>query len=262
MTTKKDVAIEVRGAVHYLTIDREEVRNALNESVAAGIKAGLDAAEADPACRAVVLTGRGDRAFCAGGDLKSTSGDTPFTFAPSEPRNFVVALFERMGACRLPIIARVNGAAMAGGLGLLCACDLAVATDRAKFGTPEAAIGIFPMMILPFMLRILPARKLMELCMTGEPVDANEALALGLLNYVAPAAELDAKVDWLVERVIGKSPTAHRLGKMAFRAMRDMTLPQSLEYAQLMLAMMGQTRDAAEGMLAFREKRKPSWTGK
>jgi enoyl-CoA hydratase/carnithine racemase len=261
-TQKPDVHLEVRGAVHYVTIDREEVRNALNESVAAGIKAGLDAAEADPDCRAVVLTGRGDRAFCAGGDLKSTSGDTPFTFEPSDPRNFVVSLLERMGSCRLPIIARVNGGAIAGGLGLLCACDLAVASDRAKFGTPEAGIGIFPMMILPHMLRVLPPRKLMELCMTGEPIDASEALAIGLVNYVAPAAELDAKLDWLLQRVVTKSPTAHRLGKMGFRAMRDMTLSQGLEYAQLMLAMMGQTKDATEGMKAFREKRKPSWTGK
>jgi enoyl-CoA hydratase/carnithine racemase len=259
---KRDVHLEVRGAVHVITIDREEVRNALNESVAAGIKAGLDTAEADPDCRAVVLTGRGDRAFCAGGDLKSTSGDTPFTFEPSEPRNFIVALFERMGACRLPIIARVNGHALAGGLGLLCACDMAVSTDRAKFGTPESGIGIFPMMILPYMMRVLPARKLMEFCITGEAVDAHEALALGLVNHVAPAAELDAKLDWLLERTVNKSPTGIRLGKMAFRAMRDMTLNQSLEYAQVMLAMMTQTRDATEGIVAFREKRKPSWTGK
>jgi enoyl-CoA hydratase/carnithine racemase len=256
------VHAEVRPGLHVITIDREGSRNALNEAVAEGIANALDAAEADPGCRVVVLTGRGDKAFCAGGDLKSTAGDAPFDVDPSDPRSFIVRLFRRMEACRLPIVARVNGHALAGGLGLLCACDLAVTTDTAKFGTPEVGVGVFPMMILPYMMRVLPARKLLELCLTGEAVSAAEALAMGLVNYVVPPAELDTKVDWLVARIAGKSPTAVRLGKMGFHAMRDMALDQSLEYAQLMLAMMSKTKDAAEGIAAFRAKRAPEWTGR
>jgi enoyl-CoA hydratase/carnithine racemase len=256
------VKFERRGKSQWISIDRADKRNALNEAVALGIARGLDEAEADENIRAVVLTGVGDKAFCAGGDLQSTKGDTPFHFEPSEPRNFVVALLRRMEACRLPIVARVNGHALAGGLGLLCACDLAVASSKALFGTPEAGIGIFPMMILPHMQRVLPARKLLELCITAEKFSADEALAMGLVNYVAPPEELDAKVEWLLARIVDKSPTAVRLGKTGFRAMHDMSMNDALEYAQLMLALMTQTKDATEGITAFREKRSPVWTGK
>ncbi len=256
------VKATIDGHVHRVLLDREPARNALNEAVAAGLMRALDEAEADPGCRVVVLTGAGEKAFCAGGDLKSTSGDTPFALEPSDPRNFIVRLFQRMDACRLPIVARVNGHVLAGGLGLLCACDLAVTTDSARFGTPEVGIGLFPMMILPYLARIIPQRKLLELCLTGESFTAAEALALGIVNYAVPAAELDTKVDWLVGRLVDKSPAAIRLGKMGVRAMRDMSVEQASEYAQLGLAMMTFTKDATEGITAFREKRKPRWTGK
>lgn len=256
------VKTETRGQAFWIFINREEKRNALNEEVGKGIIAALDQAESDEKIRAIVLTGAGDKAFCAGGDLQSTKGDTPFHFDPSEPRNFVVALLRRMESCRLPIVARVNGHALAGGLGLLCACDLAVTTNNALFGTPEAGIGIFPMMILPHMQRVLPPRKLLELCITAEKFTADEALGMGLVNYVVPAEELDAKVEWLLTRITKNSPTAVRLGKTGFHAMQGMSMNDALEYAQLMLAMMTQTKDATEGITAFREKRTPTWTGK
>jgi len=256
------IATESRGAARVLIIDRPAQGNALNDAVAAGLIAGLDAAEADPACRVVVLTGRGDRVFCAGGDLKSTGGDAPFDVDPSDPRNFIVALLRRMAACRLPLVARVNGHAVAGGMGLVCACDLAVASDRARFGVPEVGIGTFPMMILPFLMRVLPARTLLELCLTGDLIDAAEARACGLVNRVVPPGELDAATDALVARLASRSPTALRLGKQGAHAMRDMALDQALEYAQLMIGLMVQTRDAAEGIAAFRAKRPPEWTGR
>lgn len=255
------IATEVRGTARIITIDRPEQGNALNEAVATGIIAALDAAEADPACRAVVLTGRGDKVFCAGGDLKSTGGDAPFDIHPSDPRNFIVALLRRMAACRLPLVARVNGHAVAGGLGLVCACDLAIATERARFGVPEVGIGTFPMMILPFLARVLPPRALLELCLTGDLVDAAAARAAGLVNRVVPAAELDAATDALVAKLASRSPTAVRLGKQGAHAMRDMALGEALEYAQVMIAVMVQTQDAAEGIAAFRAKRPPRWTG-
>lgn len=256
------IATEVRGTARIITIDRPEHGNALNEAVATGIIAALDAAEADPACRAVVVTGRGDKVFCAGGDLKSTGGDAPFDVDPSDPRNFIVALLRRVAACRLPLVARVNGHAVAGGLGLVCACDLAIATERARFGVPEVGIGTFPMMILPFLARVLPPRALLELCLTGDLVDAAAARAAGLVNRVVPAAELDAATDALVAKLASRSPTAVRLGKQGAHAMRDMALGEALEYAQVMIAVMVQTQDAAEGIAAFRAKRPPQWTGR
>jgi enoyl-CoA hydratase/carnithine racemase len=248
--------------VHWVTINRPERRNALNRRVGEGIIAALDAAEADSGCRAVVLTGAGEQAFCAGGDLERGGAGGPFNVDPADPRNFIAATLRRMEACNLPLIARVNGHALAGALGLLCACDLAVAASTAKFGTPEARIGMFPMMILPHMLRVLPLRKLLEMCITGEPVTADEALAMGFVNYVAPPAELDAKLDWLLTRIVNNSPTAVKLGKMGFHALRDRAIDDGLEYAQLMIALMAQTKDSAEGAASFFEKRPPVWPGR
>ena len=242
-----------------LTINRPERRNALNEAVADGLVAAIDRAEADPDCRSIVLTGAGDRAFCAGGDLSADKSGTPFDVDFSNPRNFVVKLLKRMNDCRLPIIARVNGHALAGGFGLLCACDMAVSVDTARFGTPESRIGIFPMMILPHMMRVIPQRHLLEMCVTGEQIDAQQAREYGILNHVVPAAELDAKVAWLADRVARSSPTGIRIGKIALSAMRDMTIDQALEYAQAMLQVMTSTEDAAEGFRSFQEKRKPGW---
>ncbi len=256
------VRVERRGAVQWITIDRAERRNAINEQVIAVIARGIAEATADAECRAIVLTGAGDNAFCAGADLQKNVQGGAFSVDFSQPRHYIVDLFKRMQDCRLPIVARVNGHAMAGGFGLLCACDLAVAADDIRIGTPESKIGVTPMMILPLMMRLLPARRLQEMCITGEQFSAAEALEWGVLNYVVPRAELDAKLDWLLSRIVDKSPTAVRLGKQAFNAMRDMGLRESLEYAQAMVPVMSSTEDAREGMASFQEKRKPNWTGR
>jgi len=254
------VILERRGAVSWIVINREDRRNALNDEVIAGIAAGLDAAEADRTVRAVVLTGAGDKAFCAGGDLQLQADGSPFTIDAADPRHPMVRLLERMDACRLPIVARVNGAALAGGFGLLCACDLAVAREDALLGVTEVKVGIFPMMILPYLLRVLPYRRLMELCLSGEPVEAREAM--DVINYAVPAAELDARLDWLVGRVADKSPTGIRLGKQALATIRELPTGAALQYAQFMLANMSRTGDAREGLAAFSQKRAPNWTGK
>jgi enoyl-CoA hydratase/carnithine racemase len=128
-------------------------------------------------------------------------------------------------------------------------------------GVPEVRVGLFPMMILPYLLRVLPYRALMEMCLSGEPITAAEALRLGIVNYTAPAAELDAKVAWLIERVAGKSPSGIRLGKQALSKIRELGVDSALEYAQFMLANMARTRDAREGFAAFNERRAPRWTG-
>lgn len=253
---------EKRDQVFWITINRPEQGNALNEAVTAGISAGIRAASADPEIRAIVLTGAGERVFCAGGDLKPTADGAPFESDPANPGNIVTDMFRVMESCTLPIIARVNGHALAGGLGLLCACDLVVAKESAKLGTPETGIGLFPMMILPYMQRIIPRRLLLEMCITGEPWTAREALEAHLINHVAPDSELDDKLDWLLGRIVDKSPTAIRIGKTGLRAMQDMELDQAFEYAQLMLGSMAKTEDAKEGFAAYNEKRAPEWTNR
>lgn len=248
--------------IHWLIINREERRNALNADVMAAMAAGAIKAGADPDARAIVITGIGDKAFCAGGDLNRGGGDTPFGFDYQAPNNPVADFFRLLERCNLPVIARVNGHALAGGLGLMCACDMVVACDDATFGTPESAVGIFPAMILPYILRAAPRRKALELCITGERFSAQEAFDMDLINYVVPRADLDDKVNWLLSRITNKSPTAIRMGKLGYHAMQDMSVSQALDFAQILLPVMSGSQDAAEGMDAFVEKRKAQFTGK
>lgn len=250
-----------RGAALEIAINREDRRNALNERVADGIFEALDAAEADREIRAVVLTGAGEKAFCAGGDLQPAADGSPFTLDVADPRHYVARLLRRMDACRLPLIARVNGHALGGGFGLVCACDLVVAREDALLGTTEVRVGLFPMMILPYILRVVPHRVMMEMCLTGELLRAGDEAARPVVNYALPAAELDTKLDWLLERLIDKSPTGIRLGKQALAKVREMSTDHALEYAQFMLANLARTQDAKEGFAAFVQKRSPLWTG-
>ena len=254
--------VEKRGAVYWLIINREERRNAINADVVRELADGVDQALGDPDARAIVITGAGDKAFCAGGDMNRDPGSNPFGFDYTSPTNKIADFFRKLEECTLPVVARVNGHALAGGLGLMCACDLVVASDQATFGTPETAIGLFPLMILPYILRAAPRRKALELCITGERFSAQEAFDMDLINYVVPQAELDEKLTWLLDRITPKSPTAIRLGKMAYHAMQDMSLREALEYAQIMLPLMSASADTNEGMTAFIEKRKPDWPNK
>lgn len=252
-----DVRVEKRDNVQWLTIDRFERRNALNPMVMEDLRQGILAASADPEIRAIVITGVGEKAFCAGADLQTNA--TTFAFDYSDPRVPFAKLQRTVFATDIPIIARVNGSCMAGGMGLLGLCDLAVASDNAIFGLPEVKIGLFPMMILTTLKRILPPRHLNELCMTGEPMDAAQALAIGLVNHVVPQAELDAKVAWLLDRVVTKSPTAIRRGKYALRAVEDMTIEQTIAFTESQVPIAVMTEDFKEGMAAFNEKRPPVW---
>jgi len=255
------VLTEERDRVLWITINRPERLNTLNEAVVRTIDESIKSAVNGGQLRAVVITGAGDQAFCAGADLAKGVKGAAFDINYARPKHYVVDLFKRLQECTLPVIARVNGHAMAGGFGLLCACDMAVGADDICIGTTESKIGFSPMMILPYMMRVLPPRKLQEMCVTGERFTARDALDWGVLSYVVPRAELDAKVDWLLSRIVDKSPTAIRLGKQAFNAMQDMGLRESLEYAQVMISVMSSTDDAREGLAAFRDKRLPNFTG-
>jgi len=257
----QEVRSERRGAALWLTIDREERRNALNEAVLSGLREGVAGARTEDGVRAVVITGAG-KVFCAGGDLKPDANGDPFRVDPAEVEYPVVALFRAIVNCAVPVIARVNGHALAGGFGLVCACDFAIVAENAKLGTPESRIGLFPMMILPWMLRTMPRRKLLELCVTGEPITAAEALTHGMVNHVVPAEKLDEKVDALVTSIAASSPAAIRMGRRALAMMDTLPLDQSLEYAQRVLPQMARTEDAREGFRAFNEKRAPVWPGR
>ena len=257
-----EVLVERKDTVLWITINRPERRNALNAAVIDGIKKALLEAGHDKTVRAVVLTGAGEKAFCAGADLQKTDDKRPFLFDPAQSRHPFIDLLEAFGKCEAPIVARINGPVMAGGVGLLCACDMAVAVEEAVVGTPEVRIGMFPMMILNFMQRLIPRRKLVEMCLTAEPFTATEALGYGLYNYVVPAAELDTKTDWLLARLLDKSPTAQRIGKHAMQVMMDMSLDQGFAFSQIQLPLMSLTDDAKEGVAAFNEKRPPKFTGK
>jgi len=256
------VLYEVAGPVARVTINRPEARNALSPEVMEGLLAAFDRAAADAAVRVVVLTGAGDKAFCAGGDLGGRGFlQKGFAERHHDRRSFA-DLFRRMNRLGKPVIARVRGHCLAGGFGLAIGCDLVVASDDSSFGTPEVKRGLMPMMIMATIFRNVGRKKGMELLLTGERISAADAERLGLINYAVPAAELDARVDALAARVAAMSPAVVRLGRDAFYAMSDMPFDQALEYLQTMLTVNLGTEDAAEGVRAFLEKREPVWKGR
>ncbi|MDO8979116.1 MAG: enoyl-CoA hydratase/isomerase family protein [Afipia sp.] len=248
-----------RGQAFWITINRPDKRNALNASVIAGIVDGYRRAHEDNDVRVIVLTGAGAKAFCAGADLQPGAG---FAFDLSQPNLAYADMLRAAQNATKPTIARVNGVCMAGGIGLLCMTDMAVASDDVVFGLPEVKVGVFPMQVLSLLQTIAPPRLVREWCFTGEPFTALEAKDAGLLNHVVPAAELDAKIEWLVARLIDKSPTAIRRGKYAMRALASMSFDQGIAYTESQIAVLAMTQDAKEGLAAFAEKRKPVWTGK
>jgi enoyl-CoA hydratase/carnithine racemase len=254
------VILETRGAALWITINRPEKRNAMNADVIAGIAAGYRQAHDDANVRAIVLTGTGDKAFCAGADLANAGSAFAQDF--SKPNGDLADLLRLSQNATKPAIARVNGVCMAGGMGLLCMTDMAVAADTAIFGLPEVKVGVFPMQVLALLQSIAPRRLVNEWCITGEPFDARTAQDAGLLNHIVPAVELDTKIDWLIARITEKSPTAIRRGKYAMRAIAAMSFDESIAYLESQIAILSMTEDAKEGLKAFAEKRKPVWPGK
>ena len=260
MSDNDSVILEKRGQAFWITINRPDKRNALNAGVIAGLARGYREAHDDSDVRVIVLTGAGEKAFCAGADLQHAGA--AFAMDLSRPNADYADLLRLAQNATKPAIARVGGACMAGGMGLMCMTDMAVAAEHAIFGLPEVKVGVFPMQVLSLLQNIAPPRLVAEWSLTGEPFDAKAALEAGLLNYVVPAAELDAKVEWLIGRIVDKSPTAIRRGKYAMRAIASMSFDQSIAYTESQIAVLAMTEDAKEGMAAFAEKRKPNWPGK
>ena len=255
--TGADLIAHQQDGVLRLTIQRESRRNAINPAVINALAAALTSANSDRSVRAIVLTGAGDKAFCAGADLQSGQS---FQFDYAEPTQGFANLLRLSRQMTVPMVARVNGACMAGGMGLLAMCDLAVAAPHAQFGLPEVKVGVFPAQVLSVLNGLIGARALTELCITGEPIGAEEALRLGLINRVSE--DLDAGVDALLNRFLDKSPAAIRRGQYLMKRIGAMSFEESMAFTESQIGLIALTEDAAEGQAAFREKRPPRWSGR
>jgi enoyl-CoA hydratase/carnithine racemase len=251
-----ELGVEQRGPVLWLTITREERRNAMSHGVLAGMAEVIAAAQERRDIRAIVITGAGSKAFCAGADLQSAQA---FTTDYSEPHGHLAQLLRVAHTSCIPLIARVNGACMAGGMGLMAMCDMAVAARHAVFGLPEVKVGLFPAQVLSVLQHLIGRRALNEMCLTGEPVTSAQALELGLVNYVDE--DVDAKLDWLLARLLDKSPAAIRRGLYTLKKVETMAFEESMAFTESQIALFTLTDDAKEGQKAFQEKRNPSWRG-
>jgi enoyl-CoA hydratase/carnithine racemase len=249
--------VELRGPVLWLIITREERRNAMSHGVLAGMAQAIAQAQSDRSVRAIVVTGAGSKAFCAGADLQNAQA---FTTDYSEPHGHLAQLLRVAKASYVPLIARINGACMAGGMGLLAMCDMAVASSHAVFGLPEVKVGVFPAQVLSVLQHLIPRRTLVEMCITGEPISSAQALDYGLVNYVDD--DVDAKLAWLLARLLDKSPAAVRRGLYTMKKMETMAFEESMAFTESQIALFTLTDDAREGQNAFQEKRKPIWAGR
>jgi enoyl-CoA hydratase len=255
-TMADEILRERIGHVEVLTINRPEARNAINLATAQALSTALDELEIDDDCWVVVLTGSEDKAFSAGMDLKAfASGEFPITekgFGGITKRDFPK-----------PLIAAVNGSALAGGFEIMLSCDLVVAADHAKFGIPEVARGLVAgaggLIRLP---KRVPMAVALELALTAEPIDASKALAIGLINRVVPSASLRDEALALAERIAKNAPMAVRVSKQVMRDAAERSEAEAWSINDAAFGAIGQSADAMEGAIAFAEKREPNWQGK
>jgi enoyl-CoA hydratase len=251
------VRFELRGPAAWITIDREERRNALSAEVIDGLLEALRRASASEEAVVVVLTGAGERAFCSGGDITGFAADTADS-APAAIGRLLDALWHHPE----PTVARVNGRALGGGFGLMMACDLAVAAADVEVGLPEINLGLWPHVITAVVQRTVPRRLALELMVTGRRVAADQALRSGLVNRVVPREGLDAAVDELVAEIASKSPAILRLGKRSFTGAEELGFAAAIQHLKERLAENFEEEDLAEGVSAFLEKRAPRWKGR
>jgi enoyl-CoA hydratase/carnithine racemase len=249
--------VERRGPVATLVVNRPAQRNALTWDLVADLRDALADARRDPGVRVVVLTGAGERAFCAGADLGGMAGAD--VVALHEARGRLAGLFEDLWSLGKPTIAAVRGYALAGGMGLALSCDLVLAADDAIFGTPEIDVGLWPYMITVPLVRSMPPKRALELMMTGRRVDAAEAAALGFVTRVVAADHLPVAVDELAAVLAAKPPQAMRLGRDSFYRTWDLAAGDALAHLHALLGVTAASAEAAEGIAAFTEKRPPQW---
>jgi enoyl-CoA hydratase/carnithine racemase len=253
---------DVDGAVATIALDQPETRNALSDAVLGELLAAFAAAKADDAVRCVVLRSTHEKVFSSGGNLGGFAADVPLVHKHLETGARFPALFKAIGELGKPSICAANGHVLAGALGLALACDLIVAREGVRFGTPEINVGVFPFMIMALIYRNVGRKKTNELLLLGEQISAEEAERIGIVNKVVPANEFDAAVAEWAGRLAAKSPVLMRLGKDAMFRQQDMALADALAYLQSQLTIAFSTEDIQEGVKAFFEKRDPVWTGR
>jgi enoyl-CoA hydratase/carnithine racemase len=257
----EELLYEVKDGVAWVTLNRPDQRNALNAELLGSLVEAMRSAGDDEAVRAVVLTGAGDKVFCAGADLGGFAADAPLVdkhFAS----DLFLEFFRLMPRLGKPSLCAANGHVLAGGMGLALSCDLVIAKEGARFGTPEINVGAFPYMIMSIIYRNVPRKKVNEMILLGEQMSAEDAVTHGLANKVVPAAEFDAAVDDWAAKLASKSPVLMRLGHDAMYRQQDMGLDDALEFLRSQLSLTFSTEDIQEGVAAFFEKREPKWKGR
>ena len=257
----KTLRYDVAGGVATIALDQPDTRNALSDELLDDLIAAFEAARGDDQVRCVVLTSTHDKVFSSGGNLKGFAADVPLAHKHAGIQRFP-DLFRAIGELGKPTICAANGHVLAGALGLALACDLIVAKEGVRFGTPEINVGVFPFMIMALIYRNVPRKKTNELLLLGDRITAWEACEAGLCNRVVPPGEFDAAVaDW-AGKLAAKSPVIMRLGKEAMFRSQDMAFADALEFLHAQLTLAFSTDDIQEGVKAFFEKRDPVWSGR
>ena len=254
------VRYEVSEGRATLTIDQAHRRNPLSVKTLEGLLSHTRQALEDPSVRVLIYTGAGDRAFCAGADLGGGIFDSPVGM--HRERGALADLFRLMIRGGKPTIARVNGHALGGGFGLMCACDFVLCVEDAKLGTPEVRVGVWPMLISAVLARTIPRRVLLEMMMTGRLLTPAEAMAVGAVSRVVRPDQLDQAVSETAQALVSQSPAALQLGKDAFWMVSDLGIDAGLDYLAGGLTATLLTEDAQEGIRAFVNKRAPVWSGR
>jgi enoyl-CoA hydratase len=257
MTVRYDVADKIA----TIALDEPETRNALSDEVLDALIEAFELARDDDGVRCVVLTSTHEKVFSSGGNLAGFAADVPLVHKHWATDRFP-RLFGLIGELGKPTLCAANGHVLAGALGLALACDLIVARDGVRFGTPEINVGVFPFIIMALIYRNVPRKKATELLLLGEQISAQEAERIGIVNRVVAAEEFDAAVaDW-AGKLAAKSPVLMRLGKDALFRQQDMAFADALEFLHAQLTVAFSTEDIQEGVKAFFEKRDPVWTGR
>ena len=255
------VLYEVADGVATVTLNDPEKRNMLSGGMLSEVVAAMEMARDSEEVRAVVLTGAGEKVFCAGADLGGFSADASL-IEKHYASDLFLEFFRLMPRLGKPSLCAANGHVLAGGLGLALSCDLVIAKGGATFGTPEINVGAFPYMIMALIYRNVPRKKVNEMMLLGDRMSAEDAVTFGLANKVVPADEFDAAVaDW-AGRLASKSPLLMRLGHDAMYRQRDMAVDDALEFLRSQLSLTFTTDDLREGVAAFFEKREPKWEGR